>query len=58
MHDKSRGAIEVKFAREDFKRLEKIFLLFGFAVKIKGLRLRNIFEWQEISVMLDLASFY
>ncbi len=45
MHDEAREEIEVKFAREDFPKIEKIFRLLGFAVKIKWLRLRKTFEW-------------
>jgi predicted adenylyl cyclase CyaB len=58
LHDFAREEIEVKFKREDFENLEKLFTAIGFGVKIKWLRKRIEFKWQEINVCLDNTKGY
>jgi predicted adenylyl cyclase CyaB len=58
IHDEFREEIEVKFAREDFEKIEKIFLEIGFKIKIKWLRKRNEFRWDGIKVCVDCTKGY
>jgi predicted adenylyl cyclase CyaB len=58
LHDEAREEIEIKFAREDFSKLESLFLALGFKVEIKWFRLRHTFEWKGISVMVDYTKGY
>ncbi len=58
MHDEFREEIEIKFNKEDFNKLEKLFLTLGFNISIKWFRTRNTFKWNEISVMLDYTKGY
>ena len=53
MHDEAREEIEVRFPREDFEKLEKIFLSMGMNVRIKWFRKRHEFEWSGIRVCID-----
>ena len=58
MHDEQREEIEIKFNKEDFEMLEKLFLTLGYNTQIKWFRKRNTFVWQGISVMLDYTTGY
>ncbi len=58
LHDEQREELEIKFKREDFEMLEKIFLTLGYNTSIKWLRKRHTFEWQGITVMLDYTKGY
>jgi len=58
IHDEAREEIEIKFAKEDFDELEKLFLSLGYNVKIKWFRTRNEFEWEGIKVCLDYTRGY
>ncbi|MFH0713901.1 MAG: CYTH domain-containing protein [Candidatus Micrarchaeota archaeon] len=58
LHDEQREEIEVKFAKEDFEKLEKLFTSTGLNVKIKWFRKRHTFNWQGISVMVDYTKGY
>lgn len=58
MHDESREEIEIKFAKEDFEKLEKIMLSLGLNVSIKWFRTRNAFKLDDISLALDHTKGY
>jgi len=58
IHDDFREEIEIKFKREDFENLEKLFLDLGFNVEIKWFRKRYHFKWEGIDVMLDYTRGY
>ena len=53
IHDDHREEIEIKHPKEDFEKLEKLFLSLGYSVEIKWFRNRHTFKWQGISVMVD-----
>jgi predicted adenylyl cyclase CyaB len=53
IHDEAREEIEIRFARDDFEKLEKLFLALGCEVEIKWFRARNSFKWNDIDVCLD-----
>jgi predicted adenylyl cyclase CyaB len=53
MHDGCREEIEIKFAREDFEKLEQLFISLGFDVQIKWFRKRLEFKWHDVLVCLD-----
>lgn len=58
IHDDFREEIEIKFKRDDFEKLEKLFLDLGFNVEIKWFRKRYHFKWEKIDVMLDYTKGY
>ncbi|MEK6853459.1 MAG: CYTH domain-containing protein [Nanoarchaeota archaeon] len=58
LHDEQREEIEIKFNKEDFEILEKLFLSLGYGVNIKWFRKRRVFDWEGISVMLDCTRGY
>ena len=58
IHDDFREEIEIKFKRDDFKNLERLFLELGFNVEIKWFRKRYHFKWGGIDVMLDYTKGY
>ncbi len=58
LHDDHREEVEIKFAREDFEKLEKLFRILGYEVAIKWFRNRHTFGWHGISVMLDYTKGY
>ncbi len=58
IHDESREEIEVKFDRNDFEKLERIFLALGFSVSVKWFRKRHSFKWQGIDVAVDFTKGY
>ena len=58
IHDDMREEIEVRFDKDDFDRLEKLFLSLGFNIKIKWFRTRHEFDWDNISVCLDYTKGY
>lgn len=58
IHDSYRKEIEIKFDRDDFEKLEKLFLALGFNIKIKWFRKRHTFKWQDIDVMVDYTKGY
>lgn len=58
IHDERREEIEIKCAREDFKKLEELFLTLGYRVEIKWFRERHTFRWDGIDVMLDYTRGY
>ncbi len=58
IHDEQREEIEVRFARDDFEKLWRIFLSVGFSVSVKWLRTRSSFRWQGIDVAVDFTKGY
>jgi len=58
VHDYFREEIEIKFKREDFEELEKLFSNLGFNVSAKWFRKRFEFKWHEINVCLDYTKGY
>jgi predicted adenylyl cyclase CyaB len=58
IHDNHREELEIKFGKEEFEKLEKLFLSLGFNVQIKWFRKRFEFQWQDISVCLDFTKGY
>jgi len=58
LHDQYREEIEVKFDKEDFEYLERLFLNLGYNIQIKWFRKRHSFKWADIDVMLDYTNGY
>ncbi len=58
LHDEHREELEIKFDKNDFETLEKMFLTLGYTVSIKWFRKRHTFEWQGITVMMDYTKGY
>ncbi len=58
MHDDHREEIEIKFDREEFDNLEKLFITLGYVVDIKWFRTRYEFKWNDIKVCLDYTKGY
>jgi predicted adenylyl cyclase CyaB len=58
IHDDSREEIEIKFDKEDFEKLEKLFFSLGFNIEIKWFRKRFQFQWDDIVVCLDYTKGY
>ncbi|MDD2487653.1 MAG: CYTH domain-containing protein [Candidatus Gracilibacteria bacterium] len=53
MHDEAREEIEIRFEKEDFNKMEKLFLSLGYDVDIKWFRTRYSYSWQGIDVSVD-----
>lgn len=58
IHDEQREEVEIKFARGDFEKLEKIFLAAGFSISVKWFRTRHSFKWQGVDVAVDFTKGY
>src|SRR3989344_1532055 len=58
LHDEHREELEIKFEKNNFEMLEKLFLTLGYNTQIKWFRKRHTFEWQGITVMLDYTKGY
>lgn len=58
LHDEHREEIEIKFSKEHFETLEKLFLTLGYQTQVKWFRKRHTFEWEGITVMLDFTKGY
>ncbi len=58
IHDESREEIEIKFAKDDFEKLEKIFLAIDLHVTVKWFRTRHSFKWHGIDVAIDCTKGY
>jgi len=58
VHDTDREETEIKFDKDDFEKLEKLFLSMGINVEIKWFRNRHAFKWQDIEVMVDYTKGY
>ncbi|MAE13847.1 hypothetical protein CMO92_04745 [Candidatus Woesearchaeota archaeon] len=53
IHDEHREEIEIKFDRDEFEKLERLFLSLGYGIEIKWLRKRFKFSWEGIVVCVD-----
>jgi|SRR3989344_1129156 len=53
IHDEIKEEIEIKFKREEFEDLEKLFLHLGLKIQAKWFRKRIEFKWNDINVCLD-----
>jgi len=58
IHDEAREETEIRFDRNYFERLEKMFLALGYNVQIKWFRKRHDFKWQGIDVSVDFTKGY
>jgi len=58
IHDNHREEIEIKFNRDEFEKLEELFLSLGLKVQIKWFRKRFEFRWEDITVCLDFTKGY
>lgn len=58
LHDMQREEIEVKYGKEDFDKISKIFREIGIDTKIKWFRKRHAFDWDGVSVALDYTKGY
>ncbi len=58
IHDDSREEIEIKFDKNEFEKLEKLFLSLGYNIEIKWFRKRFKFKWDNITVCLDFTKGY
>lgn len=58
MHDDFREEVEIKIDIKDFEKTKKLFESLGYKVEIKWIRVRNIFSWDGIKVMLDNTKGY
>jgi len=53
LHDDHREELEIKVPKEDFEKLEQLFLSLGYTVEIKWFRKRFEFLWDDITVCID-----
>lgn len=58
LHDDHREEIEVIVPKDDFEKLETLFLALGYHVNIKWFRTRHQFVWNEITVTVDYTKGY
>lgn len=58
LHDDHREEIEIKVPKDDFEKLNNLFLALNYNVNIKWFRTRHTFNWQDISVMIDYTRGY
>lgn len=58
LHDDHREEIEVKCAKEDFEKLEQLYLALGYNVQIKWFRNRHSFKWGDVDLAIDYTRGY
>jgi predicted adenylyl cyclase CyaB len=58
MHDSSREEIEIHFDKNDFDKILEIFDVLNYNIKIKWLRERFEYDWDDIKVCLDNTKGY
>ncbi len=58
IHDEAREEIELRFPKEDFEKLQRLFSRLGYNVKIKWFRKRHDFDWDGMTVSLDYTKGY
>jgi len=58
IHDENREEIEVRTDKNDFEKLEHIFLALGYKIEIKWFRKRHSFKWGGTSVAVDFTKGY
>ena len=58
LHDDHREEIEVRYAKDDFEKMEQLFLALGYKPQIKWFRTRHSFKWNDIDVAVDYTRGY
>ena len=58
LHDAYREELEIRFDKEEFEKLEKLFLSLGLNIQIKWFRKRTELKWGDITVCLDFTKGY
>lgn len=58
IHDDHREEIEIKFDKDKFDELEKLFIGLGYNVEIKWFRNRHSFKWQDLDIAVDYTKGY
>ncbi|MCX6824075.1 MAG: hypothetical protein NT085_03020 [candidate division SR1 bacterium] len=58
LHDDHREEIEIKFDKEDFDKLQQLFLNLGYDVQITWIRKRLQFDRDGVEVSLDYTKGY
>lgn len=58
IHDDHREEIEIKFDKNEFDKLETLFIALGYNIEIKWFRKRFEFNWEDITVCLDFTKGY
>lgn len=58
LHDDHREEIEVRYAKEDFEKLEQLYLALGYNVQIKWFRNRHSFKWGDVDLAIDYTKGY
>jgi len=53
LHDDHREEIEVRCAKDDFEKLEQLYLALGYNVQIKWFRKRHSFKWGDVDPVRD-----
>ncbi len=55
MHDDCREELEIGIKKDDFWKVEKLFLSLGYKARIRWKRKRVQFKWRDINVCLDFT---
>lgn len=58
IHDYSRKEIEIKFEKEKFDELVKLFLELGYSIDIKWFRKRHEYKFEGVTVAVDHTKGY
>jgi predicted adenylyl cyclase CyaB len=58
MHEEAREEIEVRFKKNDFDNMLKIFEAIGLKTNIKWYRIRHSYDWKDIKVFMDYTIGY
>ena len=58
IHDDHREELEIKFDKENFEKLQQLFLNLWYEIEITWLRKRLQFDWDGIDVSLDFTKWY
>lgn len=58
LHDDHREEIEIKFDKNEFENLEKLFLALNYNIEVKWFRQRYQFDWENTTVCLDYTRGY
>ncbi|MBZ9569474.1 class IV adenylate cyclase [Patescibacteria group bacterium] len=58
IHDNIRQELKIRFAREDFAKLEELLKAIGFRARVKWFRKRRVYLWDKIKVFLDDTKSY
>lgn len=53
IHDNFREEIDIKYNRNDFKKIENLFKKLGLKEEIKWFRKRRVYQWEGTKVFLD-----